>query len=172
MTGVQTCALPILPDCWLVAGCLFQTVWNLKSGRPPTENISDYDIFYFDAGDLSAAAEAAHNARAAALFAPLGVTIEVKNQARVHTWFESYFGYPYSALRDSREGIDRYLVLCTCVGIQSGQSGQSGYTLYAPNGLSDLYAGVLRPNSLNNPAEVYLSKAQSYAARWPWLHVN
>lgn len=22
-----------LPDAWLVAGCLFQTVWNLQAGR-------------------------------------------------------------------------------------------------------------------------------------------
>jgi hypothetical protein len=23
-----------LPDAWLVAGCLFQTVWNVQAGRP------------------------------------------------------------------------------------------------------------------------------------------
>jgi uncharacterized protein len=158
-----------LPDCWLVAGCLFQTVWNLQSKRPPAESISDYDVFYFDAADLSLAAEAAHNERAARLFAPLGITVEVKNQARVHTWFEAYFGYPYSALRDSREGIDRYLVLCTCVGIQPAGD---GYTLYAPQGLDDLYAGILRPNPINAAPDLYTRKARSYAARWPWLRVH
>ena len=30
-----------LPVAWLVAGCLFQTVWNLKSGKAP-ENNRDY----------------------------------------------------------------------------------------------------------------------------------
>lgn len=40
-----------LPDAWLVAGCLFQTVWNLRTGRPPMDGIRDYDLFYFDAGD-------------------------------------------------------------------------------------------------------------------------
>jgi uncharacterized protein len=157
-----------LPDCWLVAGCLFQTVWNLQSSRPPAENISDYDVFYFDASDLSSAAEAAHNERAARLFAPLGVTVEVKNQARVHRWFEAYFGYPYSALRDSREGIDRYLVLCTCVDVQPTRD---GYSMYAPHGLDDLYAGVLHPNPINAAQDLYTRKAQSYAARWPWLQV-
>jgi hypothetical protein len=38
-----------LPDCWLVAGCLFKTVWNKQSGQPPQANIKDYDLFYFDA---------------------------------------------------------------------------------------------------------------------------
>src|SRR5262249_47921401 len=35
-----------LPQCFLVAGCLFQTVWNLRSGRPPEADINDYDVFY------------------------------------------------------------------------------------------------------------------------------
>jgi hypothetical protein len=46
-----------LPDGWLVAGCLFQTVWNLQAGRDPAENIKDYDLFYFDGDDLSEAGE-------------------------------------------------------------------------------------------------------------------
>lgn len=35
-----------LPDGWLVAGCLFQTVWNLQVHRAPEAGIKDYDIFY------------------------------------------------------------------------------------------------------------------------------
>lgn len=92
-----------LPDAWLVAGCLFQTVWNLRSGRPPEAQIKDYDLFYFDASDLSESAEARVNERVQACFADLGVLIEAKNQARVHTWYEAYFGFPYPALRSSRE---------------------------------------------------------------------
>jgi hypothetical protein len=37
-----------LPDGWLVAGCLFQTVWNLQAQRNPEDSIKDYDLFYFD----------------------------------------------------------------------------------------------------------------------------
>ena len=48
-----------LPDGWLVAGCLFQTVWNLRDGREPEAGILDLDLFYFDASDLSPQAEAA-----------------------------------------------------------------------------------------------------------------
>jgi hypothetical protein len=46
-----------LPDAWLVAGCLFQTVWNLQAGRDATAGIKDYDLFYFDDADLSEQAE-------------------------------------------------------------------------------------------------------------------
>ena len=31
-----------LPDCWLAAGALFQTVWNVLSDRDPQAGILDY----------------------------------------------------------------------------------------------------------------------------------
>lgn len=37
-----------LPGWYVTAGCLFQTVWNVVTGRPPTSGIKDYDVFYFD----------------------------------------------------------------------------------------------------------------------------
>ena len=33
-----------LPDCWIVAGALAQTVWNHRFGLPPTTGIADIDI--------------------------------------------------------------------------------------------------------------------------------
>ncbi|MFT4195719.1 nucleotidyltransferase family protein [Ottowia sp.] len=157
-----------LPDAWLVAGCLFQTVWNLRGGRPPAEGIRDYDLFYFDASDLSPEAENAVGHRVQTACADLGVTLEVKNQARVHTWYEAYFGAPYSPLRSSMEGIDRFLVDGTCVGLQPRQD---GLTLYAPDGLDGLMQGVLRPNRRSPDARLYAAKARDYQRRWPWLRV-
>jgi hypothetical protein len=34
-----------LPGWYLTAGCVFQTVWNVVTDRPPTEGIKDYDLF-------------------------------------------------------------------------------------------------------------------------------
>ena len=107
-----------LPQSWLVAGCLFQTVWNIQSGRPPGAGIKDYDIFYFDSGDLSADAEAQVQSHVSSVLEDLGVDVEVANQARVHTWYPEHFGQPYPALQTVEEGIDRFLVLETCVGIR------------------------------------------------------
>jgi Nucleotidyltransferase len=42
---------------YLVAGCLYQTVWNVATGQPPEAGILDYDLAYFDATDLSWEAE-------------------------------------------------------------------------------------------------------------------
>ena len=162
-----------LPDVWLVAGCLFQTVWNLRSGQPAEAGIRDYDIFYFDGDDLSEQAEAAVGRRAAALFADLGVPIEIKNQARVHLWYEGYFRQPYSALRSACEGIDRFLVGCTAVGIQPlAAEPCSSHIVYAPYGLHDLYRGVLTRNPQIAHGPLFERKCLDYQARWSWLTIE
>ena len=153
-----------LPDGWLVAGCLFQTVWNLQAGRAPEAGIKDYDLFYFDGQDLSEAGECRVQARVEALLGDLGVTVEASNQARVHLWYESYFGHPYESLRSARDGIDRFLVPATCVGVRPGE-------LHAPHGLALLYEGVLTMNPLVPHLDLFQAKAASYRSRWPWLQV-
>lgn len=158
-----------LADGWLVAGCLFQTAWNLQAGRAPESGIKDYDIFYFDAADRSAQAEARVQQRVDGVLGGLGVAIEVKNQARVHLWYREHFGHPYPPLANAREGIDRFLVPATCVGVQPAGS---GYALYAPNGLAILYGGVLAPNPLTPHLPLFRDKAASYKSRWDWLEVR
>jgi hypothetical protein len=158
-----------LPDGWLVAGCLFQTVWNLKSGLPASARIKDYDLFYFDAGDLSEAGERRVQARVEAQLADLPIKVEATNQARVHLWYERHFGHPYPELRSACDGIDRFLVPSTCVGVRPGQD---GWDVYAPNGLAILYDGILAPNPLTNHTALFEAKARSYRERWPWLTIR
>ncbi|MDP5240647.1 nucleotidyltransferase family protein [Uliginosibacterium sp. 31-16] len=154
-----------LPDGWLVAGCLFQTVWNIQAGQPPEAHIKDYDLFYFDPSDLSEAGERKVQAHVESLLGGLGVTVEAINQARVHLWYESHFGQAYAPLHSSREGIDRFLIPSTCVGIRPG-------SLYAPNGLRLLYDGILSPNPLTPHQELFERKAASYRSRWPGLTIT
>jgi hypothetical protein len=154
-----------LPDGWLVAGCLFQTVWNLQAGRPPEADIKDYDLFYFDDTDLGEAAEQRVQRRVEAVLGDLGITLEATNQARVHLWYAEHFGQPYERpLRSSREGIERFLVPATCVGVRPG-------ALCAPYGLELLYEGVLDMNPLVPHRELFERKAASYRARWPSLRI-
>ncbi|THF88656.1 nucleotidyltransferase family protein [Deinococcus sp. KSM4-11] len=150
---------------YLVAGALFQTVWNVRSGQPPGKQILDYDLFNWDE-ELSFEAEDRVIRRAARLFADLGVQVEVRNQARVHMWFPERTGLTRPALTSVRDGIDQFLVTCTCVGID-----ESG-AVYAPCGLADLAAGRLRLNTRNHTTELFTAKVQSYVARWPWLQVE
>jgi hypothetical protein len=89
--------------------------------------------------------------QAADLFRDLDARIEVRNQARVHLWFNPKHGLNRPALRSVREGVDQFLVECTCVGIDA--TGE----LYATYGLDDLAEGVLRLNALNHSPSMYVA---------------
>lgn len=152
-------------DAWVVAGCLFGTVWNALSDRPLTENIRDYDIFYFDP-ETSYEAEDAVIRRGAALFADLGVEIEIRNQARVPLWYEQRFGVPYPPISEARTGIERFVVAGTCCGISARGE------VYAPYGFADMFDGVLRWNPRNPTPHQFDYKCGTYRERWPWLRVE
>jgi hypothetical protein len=155
-----------LPDCWLVSGCLFQSVWNLRCGFAPTHGILDYDVFYFDP-DTSWEAEDRAIARGHALFADLGVTVQIRNQARVHLWYQEKFGSPYPPLARSTDGIDRFLAPCAQVGLRPRDKGME---LYAPAGLGDIAAMIVRPNPCPNyNRERLLEKARRWQSQWPEL---
>jgi hypothetical protein len=152
-------------DCWLVSGALFQTIWNLRTGRPPVHGIRDYDIFYFDP-DTRPEAEAAIIARARELFADLPAAIELRNQARVHLWYEEKFGMPYPPLVRSLEGIDRFLARNSQVGLNAVGE------VYAPRGLADVARMIVRPNRTANFSETHFrEKARRWQSLWPEISV-
>ncbi|WPC03750.1 nucleotidyltransferase family protein [Pseudomonas benzenivorans] len=154
-----------LPACMLTAGCLFQAVWNHRSGLPAGWGVKDYDVIYFD-DDLSWEAEDRVIQRVRQACRGLEANVEVRNQARVHLWYEGKFGVGYPRLQAVTEGIDRYLIIATCLGLDV-RSGE----LYSTHGLDDLQSGVLRINPLNHQPELFLRKVESYRERWPWLTV-
>ena len=154
-----------LPDVWLVSGALFQTVWNVQTGRQPDFGIRDYDVFYFDP-DTSWDAEDAAIRRAQSLFADLGITVELRNQARVHLWYEEKFGKPYPPLHRATDGIDRFLMPCAQVGLNASAQ------IYAPRGFDDIAAMIIRPNyTANFHPDRYREKALHWHARWPELTI-
>src|SRR5438445_651585 len=73
-----------LPQWRLVAGCLYQTVWNILTGRPHGTGINDYDLIYFGNSDLSWGAEDVVIQRVAVATRGCVGPVEVRNQARVH----------------------------------------------------------------------------------------
>ena len=149
---------------------MFQPVWNRAAGRAPDWGIKDYDIFYFDP-DISWQAEDDVIKRVAAVTTDLGIDVEVKNQARVHLWYEARFGSKVAPITSAQDGIGRFLIAGTCVGVALDDG-----ALHAPYGLDDIAAGVLRPNpamqNLPTFADMFKAKASAYQKRWPKLVTN
>ena len=157
-----------LPDAWLVAGCLVQTVWNVLTKRAIDHGISDYDVFYFDP-DTSWDAEDVVIRNVHARLGHLGAKVEIRNQARVHLWYPDKHGLPYPPLMRSADGIDRFLTENTQVGVR--RTGD-GYQVYAPHGFDDIAALTVRPNrALNFSVANYAAKAARWKALWPEITV-
>ena len=157
-----------LPDAWLVSGCLVQTAWNVLTSRPVDYGISDYDVFYFDP-DTSWDAEDAVIRSLAPAAARLGVTIEARNQARVHLWYPSRFGRSYPRLTCATGGIDQFLTRSTKVGIRRTPAGDS---VYAPDGFDDIAGLRVMPNPTPHfSPERYAQKAARWKSLWPELEV-
>ncbi|MCX4788281.1 MULTISPECIES: nucleotidyltransferase family protein [unclassified Streptomyces] len=170
LTDVMTRAATLeLPGWYVTAGCLFQTVWNVVTGRPPTSGIKDYDIFYFDDTDLSWEAEDAVIKAGQEVFAGLPAEVEIRNEARVHLWYEQKFGVPCPPHDSTEAAIDSFAATTFCLGVRLELDGE--WRVYAPHGLSDVFNLVVRPNPVLAPREVYEAKAVRWKDEWPELTV-
>jgi uncharacterized protein len=107
-----------LPDCFVAGACIAQTHWNIAHGFSPSANIKDIDLIYFDPSDLSEQAEQKHQKRIQEYFSHIQIPVDVRNEARVHLWYEQKFGYAIKAYGSSEEAIDTFPITAGCVGIR------------------------------------------------------
>jgi len=165
-----------LPDAWLGAGCIAQTVWNALAGKPPSDHLRDIDVVYFDARDLSADTEAAGERRLRDLFPGLSFPLDVKNQARVHLWYPESFGKrvaPYTGIADA---VRSWPTTATSIAVRPRPLGavltrqMRELEVCAPFGLDDLFAGIVRPNKARVDEKVYAAKVNRWRSCWPGLH--
>jgi uncharacterized protein len=154
-----------LPQWRLVAGCLYQTVWNVLTDRPARTGIRDYDLIYFDDDDLSWAAEDRVIHQVAGATRDCVGPVEVRNQARVHLWFERRFGIAYPRLSSADEALSCYASVVHAVGVRLETDDQ--LDIAAPFGLDDLFAMVIRPNPILDNEISHTLKAQRARSIWP-----
>ena len=158
-----------LPNCWLVAGAVAQTVWNARLGYSPDHGIKDVDIVYFDAEHLDAELEQAEEQRIRSLFADLPVQFDVKNEARVHLWYAARFGYAIAPYRSTEEAIATMPTTATAIGVRLVDA---QLEISAPFGLADLCRLVVRPNKAQITAQRYEEKVSRWRVLWPALDIR
>ena len=159
-----------LPDWLVFSGAVYQPVLNHLTGRPLDYRIKDYDLGYFDASDLSYDAEDAVIRRVKAAFdEPLRSMVEVRNQARVHLWFEAKFSEPYGPLSCTAEALERFASATFAVGVRLESDDR--LQIDAPFGLADLFALRLRPNPRRKTVG-FARTAADVRRRWPEVFVE
>jgi uncharacterized protein len=159
-----------LPDWLIISGAVYQRVLNALTERAPDYGVKDYDLGYFDASDISYEAEDAVIRRVAAAFdEPLRSAVELRNQARVHVWFEGHFGERYAPLSCTAEALGRFVSPMFAVGARLMRGDR--LHIAAPFGLADLFALRLRPNPRRFSAN-FSQVAAGVIRRWPEVAVE
>ncbi|MEO6013560.1 MAG: nucleotidyltransferase family protein [Devosia sp.] len=158
-----------LNDSLLVAGAIYNLVWNRLTARPDLTGINDIDVFYFDDRDLSYEAEDVVIQSLARRFAHLPLPVQVRNQARVHLWFPQKFGIPFVPLISSSEMLSRYASKTHSIAARLEPDDR--LTLIAPFGLDDIFSFRITPNPVlaNRPA--HEAKGARAKSVWPEIAV-
>jgi hypothetical protein len=156
-----------LPNWYVGAGALCQTVWNDAHGYSLTEHISDIDLVYFDS-DLLEESESKHTLNAQRLFSDIPRRIDLKNQARVHLWYAARFGYTIAPYTSVEQAIATWPTTATAVAITLNNDAPS---IYAPFELDDLFELVVRPNKVQITRAIYEAKVDRWQQNWPKLRI-
>lgn len=154
-----------LPNWRIVSGALYNVVWNHLTDRPAMHGIKDIDQFYFDP-DTSWQAEDTIIRNATDF--PTNPPIEIRNQARVHLWYEQHFGHKIPPLISVEEAIDTFACKTHSVGVRL-ENGT--LDLYAPYGLRDIFALRIVPNPIRDNRATHETKAKRALLCWPELTI-
>lgn len=145
-----------LPDCWIAAGFVRDTVWDDAHGfgvRPP---IGDVDVVWFDSARADAGADRAIEADLRAAMPQLNWS--VKNQARMH---ERNGDAPYASVADA---MRHWPETATAVAVRLRDDG--AMEINAPFGLDDLFGLLLRPSPHFADVKRSIFDARVAAKQW------
>lgn len=98
----------------------------------------------------------------------LNINLDIKNEARVHLWYEKKFHRkikPYTSVEDA---ISKWGTTVTCIGVRMEHN---KLLVYAPYGLNDLFGLILRPVKESFIKKDYEKKVVKWTNKWPLLKV-
>ena len=156
-----------LDNYYVAAGAINQTVFNYYHNNSMNYLIDDYDIVYYDE-DLSYEKEDKIIKEINLLCKDLNVSLDIKNQARVHLWFKNKFGYSIEPNKSVEDAISKWGSTVTCIGVRLKNN---ELTIFTPYGLNDLFSLIIRPNKENFIKKGYEEKTRKWKQNWPKLTI-
>ncbi len=158
------------PEWWVAGGLVRRVVWDQKyHGGFDPDLLSDVDLAFFDACDLTPARDA--DVQSALERVLPNVPWEAKNQAAVHLWYPRKFGVAVPPVESAAEGIGTWAETATAVGVRLLESGDLAVT--AAFGLDDILDGVWRWNPRRATEEHFWGRLARIdpTSRWPAVRV-
>ncbi|MDF2871150.1 MAG: hypothetical protein K0R05_2725 [Anaerocolumna sp.] len=153
---------------YIGAGCITQSVWNYQNSNAPMYGIEDLDFVYFDEKDVTYEGENSVLEHIIKGIGEQNIHMDIKNQARVHLWYQQHFGYAVEPYKSLEEAIDTWPTTASAIGVRL-ESGK--LKIYAPFGLGDMFQQVVIANKLRITREIYESKTKKWSQKWDTLKI-
>ena len=160
-----------LPNYYIAAGSIFQTVWNYYDKKPLNYGIKDIDVIYFDKSDLSVEKDIEYYEKIKEYSDRIGCKyeIDVSNEARMHIWKNKKYNIDVKPYISSEDAIERWVATIHAIGITKENN---EIKIYAPYGLSDIFSRTIRPiKHDDNSKEMYEKKVNSWKERFDNLNI-
>jgi len=153
-----------LPDCWIGAGFVRNTVWDVLHGRAiDASQLSDVDVVYLDPAEASEERDAALERRLQVL--KPGLSWQVRNQARMHHRNGD------ASYRSTLDAIAHWPETATAL---AARTIRGRVEVIAPHGIEDLIGLIVRPTpAFAHKLPIYWEriKIKQWASRWPRLTI-
>lgn len=160
-----------LPNFYIAAGSVFQTIWNYYDNKPLNFGIKDIDIIYYDPINLSKESEQKLEKTIEDYLKKAGLNYEldIHNEARMHLWKKDNENKNIDQYKNSEDAIDQWIATVHAIGITKENN---EIKVYAPYGLSDIFSKTIRPiKHENNSKELYNKKVASWQKRFENLNI-
>lgn len=155
-----------LPNFYIAAGAVFQTIWNYYDNRLINYGIKDIDIIFYDCNNLSKEYEdkLEKNIRNYLSQKNLHYDIDIHNEARIHLWKKENEIQNIDRYENSEDAINQWIATVQAIGITKINK---QIKVYAPYGLSDIFGKIIRPiKHKNNSKEIYNKKLINWQQRF------
>ena len=160
-----------IPNFYIAAGSIFQTVWNYYDGKPLNYGIKDIDVIYYNSDDLSVDTDLKYYEiiKKYSESKKYNYEIDVSNEARMHIWKKEKFGIDIEQYKSSEDAINKWIATVHAIGITKYKN---KIRIYAPYGLNDIFTRTIRPIKHEyNTEEIYNKKANSWKSRFDNLTI-
>ena len=153
---------------WYVgAGGVNQTVFNYYHGKEIDYGIKDYDKVYFDS-DTSYESEDVIIKDLEERLKDLNVSCDIKNQARVHIWYNEKYGTDRKKYTSVEDAVASWGATVTCVGVRL-ENGK--FKIHCPYGLNDIFSMTIRPVKRYFEKKHYIERANKWKNKWEKLKI-
>ena len=160
-----------LPNYYIAAGSVFQTIWNYFDNVDLNNNIKDIDVIYYDKTnlDVNKDIDICNKIIEFCKNNNLNYEIDVSNEARMHLWKKEHENKDVEQYRNSEDAINYWIANMHAIGITKINN---ELYVYAPFGLSDIYSRTIRPiKHKYNSKELYDKKVKSWSSRFDNLNI-